>query len=580
MRVRLRREDGIALVLALAMSIALAALIVGVTTYIVANQRSATRSTKDTVARAYAEAALDQAYSRLVYSNTSAGKLAGLNASKPNLLGCVAAQGNDGSDCSSPTPVCVAFTGTCPSGTYTPTAGTASVYGFYTGTSPAANATFSTISEQSQEWILVATGYAQNSTASLDAKTLKATVLISAGGQGAVASVWNHVFLTKAAPNSTTCTQTISGNGLVWDAPLYVIGNLCLNGNNDYIKEVTGGQKIDLQVGGKLVLAGSGNSASTVGDWSTSPVTPITQGVVVGGCASSIANAGTDCASNFKYSVGAVGTFISQNDPELTTQQIENDYATFDPGPLHTCQSGTSPSPLSDATFDNSVSSSERTTPTTTTTWLPDNTGSSSTGGVFDVTPAYNYACISKNGTGTGYLIWNNNSTGSITVSGITVPARTLAIKGSIFLDSPVTIDQSLTYAGTGIIMAAGQITLTGNSQTICAQNTSCVFTNWQGQTNNTDMLTLATLLQNSTTAINFTGQQQTYQGSMWTPTTSQVAYSGNGYSIQGPLSAGGLNIIANTFSFKPLPVITNMPLGAPVPPNVSVTINPMTIIG
>ena len=66
----------------------------------------------------------------------------------------------------------------------------------------------------------------------------------------------------------------------------------------------------------------------------------------------------------------------------------------------------------------------------------------------------------------------------------------------------------------------------------------------------------------------------------MWAPTSSKVAFTGNGYEIQGPLAAGAMNIVANTFHFDPLPVIANMPLGAPVPPNVSVTINPMTVIG
>jgi hypothetical protein len=93
-------------------------------------------------------------------------------------------------------------------------------------------------------------------------------------------------------------------------------------------------------------------------------------------------------------------------------------------------------------------------------------------------------------------------------------------------------------------------------------------------------MLTLATVLKNSTTAIEFSGQSETFMGSMWTQTTSNIDYSGNQFVIMGPLSTGGMTIAKNGFTFKPLPVITNMPLGAPVPPNVSVTINPMKVIG
>lgn len=578
---RLRQEQGIALVMALAFCVALSTLVFGITTYVTSNQASATRSNNTSLAQSYAEAALNMAYGRMYFSKSATGQLQALSPTKPTLLGCAASTSTAGaSDCSAPSPLCVNVSGACPTGSYTPTAGTGSVYGFYTGDTPPTGATYQGLTQQADEWILVATGYARGANGNLTAKTMKATVFITGGGHGAVASVWNHVFLTMPAPNSTTCTQTISGNGTTWTAPLYVIGNLCLSGNNDMIKEISGGQKIDLQVGGKLVLSGNGSSASTVGDWSTSPATGITSGVVVGGCSGSIAASASDCATNYKYKVNSVGTFIPQNDPELDTQGIEKDYANFDPGPLHTCQSGTNPAPLADNFFDYNVSSLEQTTPSKTTTWLPDNSGSATSNGTFELTPGYSYACISKNGTGTGYLIWNNDSTNSLTVGGITVKPRTLAINGNIFFDANMSISQSFTYAGTAIIMVAGQITLAGNSQLICAQNTNCVFTNWQGTTGNNDMLTLATVLKNSATAINYTGQQQTYMGSMWTPTSSQVAFTGNGYTIMGPLSAGAMNITANTFSFKPLPVIANMPLGAPVPPNVSVTINPMTVIG
>ena len=146
--------------------------------------------------------------------------------------------------------------------------------------------------------------------------------------------------------------------------------------------------------------------------------------------------------------------------------------------------------------------------------------------------------------------------------------------------DAPLTISQSLTYKGTAIIMVSGQITITGNSQTICAQNTSCNFGSWQGSSGNNDMLTLATVLKNSSAAFNFVGQNETFMGSMWTQTSSQINFVGNTYVIMGPLSTGSLAINKNGFTFRPLPVITNMPLGAPVPPNVSVTINPMKVIG
>ena len=145
---RLRHEeDGIALVLALAISIALSLMVFSMTEYVTSNQRNAKTSSSDTLARGYAEAALNTAYSRMNYANTQAMISSGLSPSKPSLIGCGTGV-NGASDCSTISPLCVAFTGSCPtSGTYSPTAGTASVYGFYTGTSPTAGATFANVPE-------------------------------------------------------------------------------------------------------------------------------------------------------------------------------------------------------------------------------------------------------------------------------------------------------------------------------------------------------------------------------------------------------------------------------------------------
>ena len=44
-------------------------------------------------------------------------------------------------------------------------------------------------------------------------------------------------------------------------------------------------------------------------------------------------------------------------------------------------------------------------------------------------------------------------------------------------------------------------------------------------------------------------------------------------------MSIGSLDIETNSASLKPLPVIKNMPVGAPIPPNTSVTIGALTFI-
>jgi Tfp pilus assembly protein PilX len=574
-RARLRQEDGIALVLALGFMIVLSIMVFGMVSYVTSNQHNAQNSNADSVARGYAEAALDAAYSRLQYVNSASQISAGNSPSKADLLGCATTTNPAGqSDCSSPTVLCIPVAAACPSGTYTATAGTATVVGFYTGST---SGTFANITKTTGWWILQAIGYARNGSGKLDAKSVRATVQISAGGAGAVASVWNHLFLT-APLVANTCQADFNGNGTVLDVPLYVIGNLCFTGQNLDLKEAAGGQAVDLQVGGKLILSGS-NSA--VGDYSTTPATGITSGVVSGGCnTTGIANATTSCTSgSYRYAVKATGTYFAQNEPEMSDTQIESNYSTFDPGPKHMCMTGTTPTGLNANQLDFNT-----TTPSTEgSTSLPDVSGSGSNGGAFELTPNSSYACIAQGGLNTGYLIWNNSGS-PITVDdgttntfhSISVPSRYLAIGGSIFIDANMTISNSLTYKGTGIIEVSGTITIQGNNQQICAQNTSCTFTNWQGSTGNNDMLALATTIKSNTGAINFSGQNETYMGSLWCQPSSKLFYSGNSLTTEGPVSVGSMTINANTFAFKPLPVIKNMPVGAPVPPNVSATISPL----
>jgi Tfp pilus assembly protein PilX len=542
---RLRQEEsGIALVLALAISVALSLMVFSMTEYVTSNQHNAKTSSSDNLARNYAEAALDTAYSRINYANTQASISAGLSPAKPSLLGC--GTGTSGaSDCSTISPLCVAFTGSCPtSGTYSPTAGTAAVYGFFAGTAPPANSTFAGVPEAASTWILVATGYTLNASGKLDAKTLRGTVYIGPGGAGAVASVWNHIFMTAPlVPN--VCQANFAGNNMILDTPLYVIGNMCLSGQGSVMKEQTGGQAIDLQVGGKLSLSGSGTS---VGDWTTNPVTPITSGAVVGGCTNGdVTTAATTCNStNYHYSVRNTGVFIPQSDPERSATQIANDYNNFDPGPKHACANGA-------INFDTSPNGSSE----------PDGNSSS-----FELAPtSSDYTCVSSGGSSVGQLSWNHTT-------------HVLTINGSIFFDGNVTISNNVTYVGTAVIEVMGTITFQGNNLQVCAQNTNCVFTNWQGSSGNNDMLMLASVKTNLSPAIKFQDNAQIFQGSLFTQPSSNITFVKNGDQTQGPMAVGSFDATFNNATIQPLPVIKNMPVGAPVPPNVSASVSPLTTIG
>jgi hypothetical protein len=333
-----------------------------------------------------------------------------------------------------------------------------------------------------------------------------------------------------------------------------VIGNLCLPGNTQ-IQEVAGGQAIDLQVGGALYMG----AGSSVGVSSTAP---ITSGVVVGGCSTvSINSSMSPCAGtspSFPYWVRTPETFIPNDAPDQTTAEILDDYNKFDPGPKHPCATGTSPGAPT-TPLDNVVSGSGE----------PD----ASNPLTFDLTPGSSYACISSSGVGTGYLIWNNSGS-SITVSGITVPSKTLAINGSIFIDGNVTLSQSATYVGAAIIEYAGSFSMTSNNLSLCG-SVACDWNNWQGSSSNRSMLTLASVKATGS-VFAMTGNHQSFQGSMWTRPTASVNFGANSTSIQGPISIGSIASSMNNTNIKTLPVIKNMPVGAPVPPNSGTMIGPI----
>jgi hypothetical protein len=90
-------------------------------------------------------------------------------------------------------------------------------------------------------------------------------------------------------------------------------------------------------------------------------------------------------------------------------------------------------------------------------------------------------------------------------------------------------------------------------------------------------MLTLVALKSN-TTSITFTDNTQTFQGSLWAQPSSKMTFVKNGVTVEGPISIGSFDATFNNATFKPLPVIKNMPPGAPLPPNSGATVGSMTI--
>ena len=252
---RLRQEDGIALVMALGITVVLIIFVASMIDYTSSNSRAARLSSSDLMALQYADAGLNAAYSIIVNQNVTSGG----NPSAANLLGCNGAGGaadtTGPSNCATPTAkvICVTTSG-CGSGD----PGSATVYGYYSGVNPG---TYNGNSVTAATWLLVSSGYARNPQGSTVIKTTTATVVLSPLNAGAVAAVWNHMFLTSPlVPN--TCSVDFGGNNMMITDPIYVIGNMCISGQNTTVQETTG-QPIDLMVGGKLVLSGSGSKVGT-----------------------------------------------------------------------------------------------------------------------------------------------------------------------------------------------------------------------------------------------------------------------------------------------------------------------------
>jgi len=517
-----RKEGGFALPLALGAMLALAITVTAVIEYTGSNSRAASVNSAQLQATHAAEAALLAAYSKLNYWNWTTNT--GNNATDPTLLGC--GQSGVSSDCTTTkTLTCVDVTSTCTTSTGDGQAGTGTYYGSYDGTS--------------FTWTIYAYGYARNPTG---ARVVKKTLTATSGVYWDTDSppniaIWNHLYST--APQSpSSCEFDVGGNNVVIDVPIYVTGDMCLSGQGAAVRENTasGGQAVDLRVLGKLVFSGNG---SYVGYNSSNPGSAITSGGVALGCSTTNNGTPTSCTSgSFDFHVGDLSTVQTLTSPNADTTWYDN----ADPGPKHTCKSGTDPAaPSGGNPFESSGST------------VRDNSAAT-----FNITPSTAYSCVSQ--TGTGQLSWTPPSgaqtMGSLTVSGV------------IFFDGPIQFTQSALYTGKGTIYASGTITFPNQNTYVCAV-ANCDFNAWDP---NANMMMLASLYTSSpTAAIKFTGNTDKFQGSLFATTSGLIDFSGQSLEIEGPV-VGGKFSYGNNVTMKPLPTINKLPPGAPIAVNAHAT--------
>lgn len=381
-------------------------------------------------------------------------------------------------------------------------------------------------------WAIISTGEVANPTGGVAVKkTLKATVPLVIGGGAPNASVWNYVYSTRA-PGSG-CEVNVSGTNVVIDIPLYVKGDLCLSGTNVAIDERGEGQTpapqpIDLRVGGKLVYTGTNATVGNSADY-------ITSAGVLGGCATSLTAATHTCAlPGDKYYVTTTETFEEIVEPEA-------DYAEW------FAKNDTINSTSTVAGQDGDCDVRSGSPPNIN----PDTLLDGDAGTVLLTGAAYTCKKTvdgTPGGTVVAELSWDGSNV--------------LTVKGATVVDGAVSMNDSTgTYSGSATIYANGAFSFSGTNTKMCA-NATCDFTTWNP---NSEMLIMVA------TTVAMGGSNNKWQGGLFCNPTGTAAFTGTNVEIQGPVICGGFGFGSNV-SFKPLPTLTQLPIGAPVDPNVHVS--------
>ena len=495
---RLREEDGIALVMALGITVVLIIFVASMISYTSQNSRNANDSRSRLGAQALAESGIASAVSILNQAAT---------VTTPTLLGCTASGSNSVLPC---TDIVIAGVG-----------GTTYVHGLYTQGGAAGT------------WTISSYGSVVNPTGSANlAKVMTATVSITGGGQSNNISVWNYVYST--APQGAGCEVDLSGTNVVVDVPLYVTGDLCLSGTNAKIIENTayGGQPVDVRVAGTLTISGNNATVGTAAQ-------KLTSGLVSGGCGTPAHT----CTASDKWYVNATDAPLTPTPP---TPDFTSWYTNASPGPSSDC-GGSTPAPvLNSAVFDN-------------------DTTMNGTSPSFDITGNASYNCV----TNAGSINWNKTT-------------KVLTVSGTIFFDGNVTSSSTgAMYHGLGTIYVNGTLTLSGTNASFragcpaspAAPTAQCPFGDSAGGWDPSKDMIIFAVKKTGTTAVDFTGTNNEFQGGVLCDPSSTIDLSGTNTKVEGPIICGKFKFFTNT-KMMPLPTVTNLPPGAPLPPNAAATIS------
>jgi Tfp pilus assembly protein PilX len=380
---------------------------------------------------------------------------------------------------------------------------------------------FGTFNATTNVWTITSWGLTRNPTdGSLTIRrTIKATTPVFADPtQPNNATAWNYVLSTKTT-NSTTCDVTISNNATV-DVDFYVQGNLCMD-NNALIIEPDHTKPVELIVHGKLQMSNNSKVGVSTSD-------TVAKAKIGGGCVSSISQTGHLCTPpGDPFYVGEytqAPTQIAAPVPDYAGW-----YSAAKPGPAFPCTTATGVLPNM---WDNDTN-------------LDLNTAGSA--GTFNLTPSTSsYSCkYVQSGQTIGELTWVHTT-------------KTLTVKGVMYFDGSMTVSEATNvYNGSATIYLTGTLSFSNDTK-LCAVNvgTACDFTTWNPSSEMLIFVVNGGASTNSVTMSNNTHFQGGIQA-------KKVVNLSNNVNVEGPLIAEQI-MISNNVILKPLPTITELPLGAP----------------
>jgi Tfp pilus assembly protein PilX len=563
-RVQLRSERGMALVMALGITVVLG--IVGTTAiaYSASNSKEAAQSGSRQSAFSLAEAGINNTMSILMLPTN--------NALDPDLLPKCTSNGTKYSD---------------------PTANRTSTSTWLHATVGGGTVDYcGTLIRSSALWYLTSIGNTRNpnQASSQVTRTLEATVTVTPTiTQPLNNPVWNYLY---AGHTGSTCDQTLNNN-ISGASRMYVAGNLCLSPNVQLNQST-------VIVGGNLDV--SNNAA--VGA-STSLSTRV-ETYVGGNCRYSVGTFDV-CSGNqdakhvySKFSDGTIG--VNHTAPVVAPPAADfvTWYENAIPGPSQSCTSSSGTPPTFDNNYpsrDNSVTTPVDLTPassyfcrvgpganttltaavnsTQTTISVASATGFPSTPFTIRIddesmnvtagfgTTTWTVTRGVNGSAATSHLnsqtvVWNTPTSGVI---GWNVATKTLTISGTIFIDGSAKIsDNALnSYNGQGTLYLSGTFRVTGSMCAAISAST-CNFPSWNpdfdmfmvvangsgGQVNPGDSI----LLDNG----------DSWQGGLYG--TNAVEF-GNNVNVDGPI-VGSQIILSNNLMTNAFPTISFVPVGMP----------------